>query len=72
MVEQVRADDVDAVQKVLTVIADQRDPSKLDRQTLLRDIDELTERARQVARPNVIHELDLLRRDIIGNPPAAV
>ena len=34
VVEQVRADDVDAVQKMLTAIADQQDPSKLDRQTL--------------------------------------
>lgn len=69
VIEQVQPDDVDAARRVLAAIADQRDISKLDKQTLLRDVDELIERAQNIGRANVVEQLELLRHDVTVNVP---
>ena len=64
VIEQVRADTPDAVHRVLTAVAEERNPVRLDEQALLDGIDRSLELARHVNRPKAVEELETLWRDV--------
>jgi hypothetical protein len=65
IIEEVELTDLDATRKTYMAVMSERDSGKMDKQALIRDIDQQLERAHLIGRPNIAEELQVLRNEVV-------